>query len=703
MFPVAPRSKFFLIFLLLVSACLYAAAGGVATAAATVEPDAPDDSIRGAPAPMPLSGTVSTRFMQYDFSPDPRLTEAGAKDIASRLPGIAAVLEKHQELERHAAYDSGRGIWTVFWTLPGNYHRLAWVDILDSSGAVLFSRIETETYFDVIPSLSEPEAIDLAREQQRVRQEVEGKEVDSQASYGSDRIWTVGFYEGQTEVAQVLIDDSTGLVNEVRTGPQVAWQMARGYKGAFGRIVNEPYVWLPLSALFLLPFIDIRRPFRIVHLDLLVLLSFSVSHYFFNQGQIFKSVPLVYPPLAYLFLRLGWIGMRRGRGRSQALMFPSSFQEEGWGGGHPPLGPLSSREGKLPAGVRGASAGTQPELADVAMPHLNFRPRLILIGLVALIIIRLVINIADSNVVDVGYSGVIGAQRIVEGEAPYGHMPSDNANGDTYGPLNYLLYVPFEKVFPWSGEWDGLPAAHAAAIFFDLLAVAGMFMAGRCLMRGRPAERNRLGLALAYGWVAYPYTTFVLNCNVNDTIMAAFLVWGFVFLKKAPLAGVLLGFATQIKFAPAILGPLWASFPRAWHGWGRRALFLLGFAAGLAIALPVIFLGDGSLGTFWERTIAWQAGRDSPFSIWGQYPGRLAGAQRVGEYVMVAVALGAYLWPPRKTMVQVAAVSAALILGFQMLQTHWFYLYIPWFFPLALIAILARGGGSVKGIGPLSP
>ena len=49
--------------------------------------------------------------------------------------------------------------------------------------------------------------------------------------------------------------------------------MARGYEGAFGRKLNAPYVWIPLCLLFLLPFVDPRRPFRLLHLDLLVLLG----------------------------------------------------------------------------------------------------------------------------------------------------------------------------------------------------------------------------------------------------------------------------------------------------------------------------------------------------------------------------------------------------------------------------------------------
>ena len=49
------------------------------------------------------------------------------------------------------------------------------------------------------------------------------------------------------EVAQVLVDDRSGRVREAWTGLQVAWPMARGYPGAFGRAVNAPWVvWIGL-------------------------------------------------------------------------------------------------------------------------------------------------------------------------------------------------------------------------------------------------------------------------------------------------------------------------------------------------------------------------------------------------------------------------------------------------------------------------
>ena len=95
--------------------------------------------------------------------------------------------------------------------------------------------------------------------------------------------------------------------------------MARGYEGQFGRKLNAPYIFIPMCVLFLLPFFDPRRPFRMVHLDLLVLLAFAASHFYFNEGDIDMSVPLAYPPMVYLLVRMLWIGFRP-RERAQPLV-----------------------------------------------------------------------------------------------------------------------------------------------------------------------------------------------------------------------------------------------------------------------------------------------------------------------------------------------------------------------------------------------
>ena len=125
---------------------------------------------------------------------------------------------------------------------------------------------------------------------------------------------------------------------------------------------------------------------------------------------------------------------------------------------------------------------------------------------------------ADSKVIDVGYAGMIGADRIADGDQLYGEgeWPKGIEKGDTYGPVNYLAYLPWEQVMPWKGKWDDLPSAHAAALTFDLLTIVGLFLLGR-RMRAGPAG-TLLGVALAYAWAAYPYTLFVLQSNANDTL-----------------------------------------------------------------------------------------------------------------------------------------------------------------------------------------
>ena len=282
----------------------------------------------------------------------------------------------------------------------------------------------------------------------------------------STGLWEVGFFNGSDEVVQVVVDPNTGDVLESWTGYQVAWRMARGYPGAFGRMVNAPYIWLPLCGIFVLGLLDWRRPFRLAHLDLLVIVAgFGLSHYFFNRGNIGLSVPLAYPPLLYLLGRALWLGFRRKQG-----------------------------------------SGLRPTMPIAVLAVMT----------VVLIAGRVALNVVDSNVIDVGYSGVIGADRIADRKPVYGNFPSDDQSGDTYGPVAYYAYVPFEQVFPWSGTWDDLPAAHAASIFFDLATMGALFLLGRRFRRGR--RGTELGILLCFAWAACPYTAYALESNTNDAL-----------------------------------------------------------------------------------------------------------------------------------------------------------------------------------------
>ncbi len=453
---------------------------------------------------------------------------------------------------------------------------------------------------------------------------------------GVDR-WQVSFYARDGgEIGQVTIQDATGAVLEAWTGPQVAWTMARGYEGAFGRKANALYIWLPLLVAFVLPFVDPRRPLQMRHLDLLMLCSLSVSLAFFNHGDIDASVPLSYPPLLYLLGRLLWIGYARPRRPPEPL--------------------------RLLGGGRGVYW-----LAVATIFLVGFR-----IGL----------NVTDSNVIDVGYSGVIGADRLSSGEDLYGGWPRDNEHGDTYGPVNYLVYVPFELIWPWSGTWNDLPAAHGAAVVFDLLCFAGMFLLGRRI-RG-----NALGVVLAYAWASFPFTLFSLATNSNDALVAALLIGTLLVAARPAARGAGAALAGLTKIAPLALVPLLAA-----HGGlrpGTVARFALGFAAVAAVAMLPIWL-QGDLGLVWERTVGFQLDRGAPFSIWGLYGG-LEVPQRIVQGAAVLFAVAAAFLPRRRDLIGLAAVAGAILLALQLGTTYWFYLYVVWVLPFAFVALLGRDG-----------
>ncbi len=462
---------------------------------------------------------------------------------------------------------------------------------------------------------------------------------------GPDR-WQISYFakvppgKPRKEIAQIVVDDRSGKVLEAYTNYKVAWTMARGYPGAFGRIVNSPIVWIPLAVLFVVPFLG--RRLRMLHLDLLVLSAFSISLACFNAARIDWSVPLVYPLLAYLAGRMLWIGLR---GRSEA--------------------------------------------ADARRPlELLVPVTWLAVAVVFLLGFRVALNVTRSNVIDVGYAGVIGADRFGDGRALYGKFPSDNQNGDTYGPAVYAAYVPFEQALPWSGKWDDLPAAHAASIAFDLLACL------LCYLVGRRIRGPDLGVVLAYCWVTFPFTLYASMTNSNDALVAA-LVLAAVWAASRPFArGGLLALAGLTKFAPLVLAPLFALHPRA------RPRSVVLFAAGFLLLAGLAFvpvLANNSLRSFWDASIAFQAGRGSPFSVWGLYEGAWIDAVQRG--VQVLAVLGAVVLacvPRRRDVVGLAALSAAILIALQLGVTHWFYLYIPWFFPLVMIALIGRLGPPVR-------
>jgi hypothetical protein len=98
------------------------------------------------------------------------------------------------------------------------------------------------------------------------------------------------------------------------------------------------------------------------------------------------------------------------------------------------------------------------------------------------------------------------------------------------------------------------------------------------------------------------------------------------------------------------------------------------------------FVPDGGLRELYDRTLGYQAGRGSPFSLWGQVDS-LDWLQTVVKVAAVGLALAVAFVPRRPDERQVAALGAAVLIALQLAVTHWFYLYVVWFVPFALVVM----------------
>jgi hypothetical protein len=583
------------------------------------------------------------------------LTSVQAIKLAEHDRRLAVLLVQNPGSHWGTFYNRHKRSWTVFLEPNGAQNVLAQVTVSERKRAVTAVKLTPQ---QGPPNLTSNDAFVVASRSKAVKSWIgQYSHVTHSADLGPLRVWTVDYFAGDDKIAEVHIQDATGVAYEVWTGPQVGWMLARGLPDAYGRKVNRAFVLWPMCAIFLAGLLDWRRLRSMRTLDLVVTLGFVASLVEFNHGDIFRATPLVYPPLVYLCARMVWVATHR-----------------------------------------------RPRSVRVGETHM-----LLLIALVfGLMGFRLGLNNQDSNVIDVGYAGVAGASRLMDGVLPYGHMPdktgkpcggkysngdpkayvqsngeceSPIAQGDTYGPTIYLTYIPAVAIMGWSGLWDSLPAAHVTASAYDLLAIAGLFVAGWRLASGR------IGLLLAFGWAANPFTLYALNMNTNDALVGALLAWMLAALSVPALRGALLAAASLTKFAPLALVPLFASLK-------HRVATFAGFAvAGLAL-LSILALDAHGLSLFWQRTLDYQLGRVTPMAIWtlpSYHPGwpDITWLQHVVQFFVVVGVVALLVFPRKpKDAVAIAALSAAAVIALQITASYWFYPYVCWWLPLVLAGLL---------------
>ena len=412
-------------------------------------------------------------------------------------------------------------------------------------------------------------------------------------------------------------------------------------------------VWLILGLVFIAPFFDPRRPFRLLHLDLMALtvVGLLLIHIRETGGSTAAqhiAIVVVAVALGYLLARMLALGFRP----------------------LPPSGPL------------------------VPLVPVTW----LLVALIALVCFRVAYVRVDSTVVsDVGRVSVEGAHRIAAGKGLYDKPLSRvDPQGNTYGPVTYLIYVPFERVVAWGAQRD-LEAltfgerisrynliARAAAVSFDLLTLVGLFLLGRRL---RPRNGNAFGIVLAFAWASCPYPFIALKYGTNDSLVALFIVAALLALASPPLRGVFTALAAAAKFAPLALAPLFATAADRERR-TRSALLFAGSFVLVSLACFLPFIPDGGLRELYDRTVGFQAAREVGSSIWWLFPS-LEPLQGPARVAAVGLALAVAFVPLRRGALQVAALGAAVIIAFELTVTFWAPAYVVWFAPLVFVALFA--------------
>ena len=228
-----------------------------------------------------------------------------------------------------------------------------------------------------------------------------------------------------------------------------------------------------------------------------------------------------------------------------------------------------------------------------------------------------------------------------------------------------------------------------------------------CGSPGGGSEGAPLGLLLAYLWAACPFTLLVANSGANDALVAALVLAAFLVPAPPGGAGGAGGArrpdevrAARARAAVRHLRPC----ARAQHrgGGDRRRRWSCS---------PVALASEGSKRSGTARSAS-RRDRASPFSIWGLYGGlgRSAGRRHArrrrpggGRRLHPAAARRGDGRGARRGGADRAPARPS---------THWFYLYIVWFLPLLLIALLGAVGdhagsgrrtGSIAAARPSGP
>lgn len=300
----------------------------------------------------------------------------------------------------------------------------------------------------------------------------------------------------------------------------------------------------------------------------------------------------------------------------------------------------------------------------------------------AIAVVAVLVTIPGGLVGDVSEASMSGATQILEGNMPYGNIMDGVVHGDTYPLFAYLLYAPAALIWPVHDLFDNLDGGLWIAAIALIAGAVAMFRAGRS------ASDDAFGLRHAAAWLLFPPTLIAASAGSNDLPTAALIAWALATFVHAGRTSSWLSAAAWAKVAPVFILPLWLARFRGAEL--KRALIP---PVILTIAMLALLLALGGIDGVEKmiEAIAFQSDRGAQLSFWvvTDAPALQIVVQAAGFAIAAAGAVA--VWRSASlasSIVRVSALSAAVLLVFQIGASYWSYAYLPWVYPLIVVALL---------------
>jgi hypothetical protein len=453
----------------------------------------------------------------------------------------------------------------------------------------------------------------------------------SQVLYVDDDLVKVMWYRDGRAIATSGVRPRVGVIHQGPVTDRAGWGAG---------ISHLPFVLGALALLFLLA--TLRLPLRRMRtLDVLALSALVAPAVLIDHGRFGPGEGIMAGLLLYLGARGAWCAVR---------------------------------------GPDPADDADAPVLLSVAAARARL-PRLPSQVALTLLAGTLMIVLTSAGIVDIAIANMEGATLLTHGLLPYGHMPGDIVHGDTYGLPIYALYAPFAAIWPMTSDWDDAIGALVLNALVVLVCVAGVGAATR-------GARWPATIAL----LAFPAALMSSSSGTNDVLIAAALIWAFAWWTRPAASSALVMLAGLAKLAPLVLMPLWLARLR---GAELRRALLASATAGAVVLIGLVAFGGLHGPASMVDAISFQFSRRSELSIWTALG--LEPLHPIMQGLTLAIVAGGtvLVWMDRSVASdprRVGGLVAAVLAGLQISANHWAPLYLLWFAPPVMIALLGPLG-----------